>query len=263
MIVEVLERLKKEYNRYRSVLVAFSGGTDSTLLLALFKKLGKIVAAATVVLPYLPSRHVENAKKLAKLIGVPHYLLDGTEIMKVENFKFNPASRCYMCKKYIYKVLKDLAKREGMDVIVDGTNFDDLREERPGLKALREESIRTPLADLELGKDEVRILARQLNLPNWNSPPTTCLLTRLPFGVKITPERLLRIEKAEEFIMKILRNNRAAVRVRDYMDIALIEVSENYLREIFAEKDRIIRELKNISFRKVALDLEGYRRFKV
>ena len=100
-------------------------------------------------------------------------------------------------------------------------------------------------------------------MPNWKSPPTTCLLTRLPFGVKITPERLLRIEKAEEFIMKILRNDRAAVRVRDYMDIALIEVSENYLREIFAEKDRIIRELKNISFRKVALDLEGYRRFRV
>jgi len=261
MIAKVLAKLEEEYGRCRGALVAFSGGVDSTLLLALFKKiLGDRVVAATVVFPYLSSRHVENARKLAKLIGVRHYLLDGAKIMEVGNFRFNPANRCYICKKYIYRALKDLAEEE-IDVIVDGTNFDDLGEDRPGLKALKEEGVRTPLADLKLNKEKVRLLARQLDLPNWNAPPTTCLLTRLPFGVEITLERLSRIEKAEELIVEVVGGTYAAVRVRDYMDTALIEVSRNYLGKIFAERNRIVRELKNLGFKKVALDLEGYRRF--
>ena len=262
MKTEILSKLKKEFKNYNSALVAFSGGVDSTLLLFLLKKiLGNNVKAATVVFPYIPSKDIEKTKTLAKLIGVQHHFFDGSNIFKNKNFRLNPRNRCYICKKHIYEVLKRFAEKEKISVIVDGTNFDDLKEDRPGLKALEEENIKTPLADLGLDKKTVRLLAKQFNLPNWNSPPTTCLLTRLPFGTEITADKLSRIEKAESFLASVLGEPNIAIRVRDYMDIAVLEVSKDHISKVFLEKAQILKKFKELGFKKVALDLEGYYRF--
>ena len=262
-VEEALSKLASILKDYTHVLVAFSGGVDSTLLLAMVNRLEALdVTAVTVSTPYIPNRYIEGARQLARNLGVRHVVLDGSDILRDERFLNNPPERCYLCKKNMYALIKRLLPSGRRCVVIDGTNADDLKEERPGLRAMREEGVLAPLALMGLTKRDVRLLARELGLPNWNSPPTTCLLTRLPHGVRITTERLSRVEAAESSIMSVLGSRCSALRVRDYGDLACIEVSGGDMSLVLEKRESIVNLLKSMGFKKVLLDLEGYRRYR-
>jgi uncharacterized protein len=242
------------------VVVAFSGGVDSSVVLAAAARaLGPSqVYAVTADSPIHPRSELEWAKRVAALLGVNHVIITTSEL-EDENFASNPPLRCYYCKKAMVQQLKSVAERVGAKVVVDGTNSEDLGGRRPGYLALREEGVRSPLAELGFTKSEVRRAAKLLGLPNWDKPPMACLATRIPYGQRITLERLKRIEAAEEAVRAL--TGARQVRVRDHGDIARIEVGRGERRLLFSEEvmDEVARRLKQLGWRYVALDLEGYR----
>lgn len=256
-----LERLVEWFRALGGpVVVAFSGGVDSSLVLAAAAKaLGSSgVYAATVESPLHPASELREAREVASLIGVNHVVITGDELEN-EEFVSNPPNRCYICKRGMVAKLRELAASVGAVAIVDGTNLEDLGERRPGILALREGGVRSPLAELGFTKRDVREAARALGLPNWDKPSSACLASRIPYGVRITVERLSRIERAEELV-KSLAGVRI-VRVRDHGEVARIEVGKGERGLLFSEEvmDSLARELKALGWSYVALDLEGYR----
>ncbi len=249
---------------YRSVggpvLVAFSGGVDSSVaLITATLALGKdMVIAVTAISPTYPEEDFKWAKKIADLIGVRHLLIETDELAD-PNFTRNPPERCYFCKKSLIAQLIRFAKVHGARIIVDGTNASDLGSHRPGYLALREAGIRSPLAEIGLTKDEVRALAKALRLPNWDKPSMACLASRIPYGEPITAEKLRRIAMAEKVIKEITGVRQ--LRVRDHGYIARIEVGRDERRKFFDEKimDKIAHELIKLGYKFVTLDLLGYR----
>lgn len=268
--------LKQRYNTIVTHLtglgphaVAFSGGVDSTLLLFASQDAAVQSAAAqdnstqkrstggialTVVTPYTPDLDRNDAVAAAAEAGAEHMLI---ELDIPKEISHNPEDRCYLCKRIIFCRLIDEAKREGMTTVVDGTNFDDREDYRPGRKALKELGIKSPLLDLAVSKEEVRELARYRGITFWSKPASACLLTRLPMGEEISPEELKRIDAAEEFIRSL---GIRVIRVRSYADTARLEVGRNEREGIasVALWDEIVTELKSLGYRKVSLDLEGY-----
>jgi len=242
------------------VVVAFSGGVDSSVVLAAAARaLGPPqVYAVTADSPLYPRSELEWAKRVAELLGVNHVVIATSEL-EDENFASNPPLRCYYCKKELARKLKEVAKRVGARVIVDGTNSEDLGGHRPGYLAFSEEGVRSPLAELGFTKADVRRAARLLGLPNWDKPSMACLASRIPYGQRITVERLKRIEAAEAAVRSLAGVRQ--VRVRDHGDIARIEVGRDERRAFFSEEvmDKVARELKLLGWKYVALDLEGYR----
>jgi len=242
------------------IVVAFSGGVDSSVVLAAAARaLGPSqVYAVTADSPLYPRSELEWAKGVAELLGVNHVVIATSEL-EDENFASNPPLRCYYCKKELAWKLKEVAKRVGARVIVDGTNSEDLGGHRPGYLAFSEEGVRSPLAELGFTKTDVRRVARLLGLPNWDKPSMACLASRIPYGQRITVERLKRIEAAEAAVKSLTGVKQ--VRVRDHGDIARIEVGRDEQRAFFSEEvmDKVARELKLLGWRYVALDLEGYR----
>jgi len=242
------------------VIVAFSGGVDSSVVLAAaVRALGPSqVYAVTADSPIHPRSELEWAKRVAGLLGVNHVIITTNEL-EDENFVSNPPLRCYYCKKAMIRLLKGVAERVGAKVVVDGTNSEDLGGHRPGYLALQEEGVRSPLAELGFTKSDTRRVAKLLGLPNWDKPPMACLATRIPYGQRITLERLKRIEAAEEAVRAL--TGARQVRVRDHGDIARIEVGRGERRLLFSEEamDEVARRLKQLGWRYVALDLEGYR----
>jgi uncharacterized protein len=251
-----LENLNKKLKKMGSVVIAFSGGVDSSFLVKVaYDLLGEKVVAVTATSSTYPKAELQEAERIAKLIGVRHIVIDSEET-EIDNFKRNPTNRCYYCKKELFSKLKDIAKRENFNYVLDGTNYDDLDDFRPGMQAVKELDIVSPLKEVKLTKKDIRDLSEEMNLDTWDKPAFACLASRFPYGTEITKEKLDRIDKAEN----VLRNlGLKQLRVRYHDKIARIEVNKKDIRLLLKHSDEIIKELKKLGFTYITLDLEGYR----
>lgn len=238
------------------VVVAFSGGVDSSFLLYRAKRIKKKdLAAVTVKTPYIPQREIDDAAEFALKFGIKHHIL---ELDFPEVIRHNPVERCYLCKKTLFSHIKEFAGNNNYDHILDGSNFDDTKEFRPGLKALKDMGIRSPLLESGLTKSEIRDFLHREGLEIWDKPAMACLLTRIPYNTEIRPESLRTIEEAENILFE---KGYPGARVRMHGDIARIECLQGYLEKIIMDPDRehIVGKLKKLGFRYISLDLEGYR----
>jgi len=242
------------------VVIAFSGGVDSATLAAVSHDvLGEKAVAVTAKSPTYPSKEIEEAESLAREIGIEH-LTVGTDELSNEDFVRNPENRCYYCKKELLECLQDLAQKLEFKAVFEGTNISDLSGHRPGFTAIKEgENVFTPWVENKFTKEEIRALALKLRLSVHNKPALACLASRIPFGDRITAERLNRVEKAERLVKKICGVRQ--LRVRDHNRLARIEVGRDERSMFFNAgiMDKIAEDLKRIGFKFVTLDLEGYR----
>jgi uncharacterized protein len=240
----------------KSVAVAFSGGVDSSFLChAAFAALGARAIAVTVVSPMLPKSELDAAIDLARRIGIAHVRVEEMEIDG--EVAENPRERCYFCKKLEFGSIRDAARTQGIDTVLDGTNLDDLTDHRPGLKALEELGILSPLREAGLAKAEIRALSRRFGLPTWDKPAFACLASRIPYGERIDRDKLGRVEQAEAYLREL---GFRQFRVRSHGNIARIEVAPEERRRFFDEAlmDQVSRAFKSCGFVFVALELEGY-----
>ena len=248
--------LKRILADMEGVLIACSGGVDSTFLLRVaLEVLGENVLAVTAKSPIHPASESAAAGELARRLGARHLFVETDELDDPE-FARNPPERCYLCKRSLFARLKELAEEHGLTEVLEGSNYDDLGEHRPGLRALRELGVRSPLAEAGLTKAEIRALSRQMGLPTWDKPAQACLATRFPYGELLTPEKLRRVEEAEEFLRSL---GLGQLRVRTHDLLARIEVSQNEMPRLLHEAGRVVEELKKLGYTYFTLDLEGYR----
>jgi uncharacterized protein len=253
-----LERLKEMLSECSKVVIAFSGGVDSTFLLSVaHEMLGDDVLAVTVISSFMPAHEKKEAHEIANLIGARHIVVEVDE-NDIEGFTDNPPDRCYICKKFLFGQVLGIAESEGIKVVMDASNADDVGDYRPGLKALRELEIRSPLMEAGLTKDEIRQLSKNRDLPGWDKPAMACLATRVPYGNKITKENLHQIDEAEEFLRSLGFGN---CRVRHHGDMARIEVSPKRIERLMKPDQRrqITEHLRGLGFKYITVDMEGYR----
>lgn len=241
---------------YRKVILAFSGGVDSTFLLAvLCKNKTRKVIAITALSPTYPQRQRKQAKKLAKQLGSKYQEISTDEI-NLKSFQHNPPNRCYYCKHELFTRLNKIRKQKRYDITIDGSNYDDLFDFRPGLKALQELGILSPLKEAKLTKAEIRFLSKKMHLQTWNKPAFACLSSRFPYGTTISKEALHRIDACEDFLVQKLKG---PVRIRFYDSLARIEVSPEMFPLILKQRTAIIKHFKKQGFDYITLDIEGYR----
>ena len=255
---EKLEKLRAALGATGGALVALSGGVDSTFLAKVAHDvLGERSLAVTITSQIHPSFEKEEAAALAHAMGIRHKTV-AVDALGVEGLAENPPERCYICKKSILKILVDIAAREKLPVVVEGTNASDEGDFRPGVRALAELGIRSPLKDAGMTKADIRELSCKMGLPTWNKPSYACLASRIPYGERITDEKLRSIEHAEDFL-------RAAgyrmFRVRHHGAVARVELSREEMKRFLETEDlaEVGRRIKACGFMYVALDLEGYR----
>jgi uncharacterized protein len=253
---EKYRRLLDLIARRGAAAVAFSGGVDSSFLChAARTALGPNAVAVTVVSPMLPKSEIRDAQSTARRIGIEHILIEEGEID--EEVAANPKERCYFCKKIEFGAIMEAAEKRGVAAVLDGSNVDDLGDYRPGLRALAELGVQSPLREAGLGKAEIRELSRRFGLPTWDKPAFACLASRIPYGERIDREKLARVEKAEEALGAA---GFRQFRVRSHGDIARIEVAPEERRRFFDEAllDGLSRSIKDCGFLYAALELEGY-----
>ena len=248
--------LEAEIKKLGRLAVAFSSGVDSTFLLKTAHDiLGDNAIAITAKSQCFPSRETTEATEFCKKEGIKQITFDYNPFL-VEGFSDNPKNRCYICKKALFSQIKSIAAENGFTHIAEGTNTDDLSDYRPGLKAIKELEILSPLSGAELSKSEIRLLSKELNLQTHSKASFACLATRLPFGESITKEKLSAIEAAEDMLFDFGFNQ---FRVRAHGKVARIEVETNDFERILTKKDEITPYFKSLGFNFITLDLEGFK----
>lgn len=253
-----LKLLQYRLGKMKSLAVAFSGGVDSTFLLKVAHDvLGDGVVAITARSHSFPEREFREAKEFAEKIGVKHVVIHSEEL-EIEGFSDNPVNRCYLCKRELFSKMVDYAEANGIRYVADGSNADDAGDYRPGMEAIREFQIVCPLREAGLGKKDIRRLSREMGLPTWDKPAFACLVSRIPYGQKITKEKLQAIDEMECFLLDL---GFRQVRVRSHGDLARIEVGADERAKFFNTElmDRVYQKLKEFGYTYVTMDLKGYR----
>lgn len=252
------EKLKNILQEMGGVLVAFSGGVDSTFLLkTAHEVLGKNVLAVIASSETYPQREREEALRLARKFNIRYKVIE-TKELESSDFANNPPQRCYFCKKELFSKLKDIAEAESIPYVLDGSNYEDTADFRPGTKAAEELGIRSPLKEVHLGKGEIRQLSKRSSLPTWNKPSLACLSSRFPYYTKIDTKNLKQVAQAEEYLRKL---GFTQVRVRHHGQIARIEIEPPEFLKITEKKVReaVIKNFKKFGYIYIALDLAGFR----
>ncbi len=251
-------KLKETLKQMERVIIAYSGGVDSTLLLKTASISGlKDIFAVTASSESLPVEELSFAKEITSALNIKHRIIV-TEELKDKNYSNNTPDRCYYCKKELFGRLKDIALKENFSFILDGTNADDIQDWRPGRRAAMEMGVVSPLLNVGLGKKEIRDISRDIGLPTWNKPATPCLSSRFPYGQKITAQALERVGRAENFIKRLGLKD---LRVRDHSEMARIEVNTEEFPVLMDKtvRSEIITFLQSLGYRHITLDLQGFR----
>ena len=251
-----LKNLQKNINRYRSAVIAFSGGTDSTFLASIAgEELPKRVLLVIASFPSYPRAELQQAKSLARRLGLPHRVVVFNQTA-IAGFSGNPPDRCYRCKRGLFSAISAVARKKGYEVVFDGSNADDAQDYRPGRKALRELGIVSPLSEAKLTKKEIRLLSAGRGLATAYKPSAACLASRFPYGERITERKLRRVERAETALRKL---GFRQFRVRSHGDCARIETGRPELTMVWEKRSVISRACRKAGFVFVAIDTEGYR----
>jgi len=257
-IAAKLSALRRIITDLKSVLVAYSGGVDSTFLLKIaVDVLGEKVLAVTEHSAVEPPQDIKQTQSFATSLGVKHLMIDA-QPLDDPHFAENPPDRCYWCKNRLFDRLTELAREHRLACVIDGSIIDDLQDYRPGARAVAEYKVRSPLKEAGLSKDEIRRLSKEMNLPTWDKPASPCLASRFPYGTRITTEGLTRVSRAEQFLATFgIRQ----LRVRDHGPVARIEVLPGDKKVFFDESQtrKITDYFKTLGYVYVCLDLLGYR----
>jgi uncharacterized protein len=257
-MIDKINRLKTLLEKINSAVVAFSGGLDSTFLLKMaYDQLGDRVVALTALSPTYPEWEMKEAKDLASNIGVRHYLRHSDELSN-PLFRQNPRDRCYHCKKELIILCKELAEELGLAHVLEGSNASDLQDHRPGLRAVNEEGVLSPLKEVGMTKEEIRKWSKKIGLPTWSKASQACLASRFPYGSSIEAGRLKQIERAENLLREIGFHQ---FRVRYHNSVARIEVEKKDLSRFLDEdlRESVVRRFRELGFTYTAVDLQGYR----
>ncbi len=259
MDIARIEKIREAIKARESVVIAFSGGVDSTTLAALaFEELGDRALAVTIDSPLFPRHQLETASQAACEIGIQHKILPFS-LNSVPYFTANTINRCYFCKKALLETLLEFAEKTGYNAVLEGTNASEIKgENRPGYRAIQEagEKIYSPFVEFNVTKEEIREIAANLSLSAAGRPSAACLATRIAYGQPITPEALEKIEKAEDYLLDL---GFTQFRIRLHSNLARIELTQKEIEEAFRKREKISRHLKTLGFDYVTLDLEGFR----
>ncbi len=252
------QALRDHIRSLGSLAIGFSGGVDSAFLVkTAHEVLGDSMIAVTVSSAFFPAAEMEEAVRFCETEGIPHRILP-VDVLAIEDIRLNPENRCYYCKKNLFQKILQLAEENGMAYTAEGSNEDDMGDYRPGMQALKELGIKSPLREEHLTKAEIRELSRRMGLPTWDKPSRACLASRIPYGEPVSEEKLKRIEKAEQLLSEL---GFSQLRVRAHGRLARIEVPSEELGELLLEENRlrIIRKFREIGFIYVTMDLQGFR----